>query len=499
MSRDGCVVVLGAGASVDAGYPMAKDLHEAFEAEVVRIARDENARALRIAAMVKEEVDSAAGDPNKIAISLVDPDAFDRDPSISDVFQSLWQTYAQAAVGVPSLDIPQGSGGRPSAASRRSTGVEFHPFSTPQYSKSTGVPHLEGFFAYYDRLLDPEFLPFLSMTTAEAEAYAISLRKLRLIAIDVAYQELGPGGRETADYLIPLASVVGPNGTPPTIATLNFDVALERALAGAGVAYDDGFRPTTADAINPLKDEHSNLSTLWIRASQNMDSYQGFDKERRAIHLLKLHGSLGWYVLEEGNGDIGWPPPVRNNVPYGTFRLAANRIWADHDPQLPQCLATGAPIDPALAGTPSVSRKAGSVWLRPLLEYARSTKTHPSVLSTDLMSTFIDSMASASTVLVVGYSWGDTHINDSILEAISQGARLVNLGYEPMPQSLMGLLANKFATTFRSVFQRTYAFGGGAKAILGDHRPRLPDGSVVDLDVLRDINELPQASSLNRL
>ena len=91
--------------------------------------------------------------------------------------------------------------------------------------------------------------------------------------------------------------------------------------------------------------------------------------------------------------------------------------------------------------------------------------------------------------MTVGYSWSDAHINDLLLGGVARGARLVNIGLDPLPVDILRLWRRKFATTFDSIKPRLFVFGGGAKRCLSTANVEMPTNEVIDLDLVKALNE----------
>jgi len=111
-------------------------------------------------------------------------------------------------------------------------------------------------------------------------------------------------------------------------------------------------------------------------------------------------------------------------------------------------------------------------------------KTHPDRLSLDLMATFARLLRASSAILVVGYSWGDPHINDLIFDAVAQGATLINVSRAALPEPVAALWMQRFATTFHVLRKRLFMFGGGARSAIEDGVVELPGGQRVELDLI---------------
>jgi hypothetical protein len=195
-----------------------------------------------------------------------------------------------------------------------------------------------------------------------------------------------------------------------------------------------------------------------------------------AVELLKLHGSLGWFTIEEGAGDIGNRSDLRQNSVYAHMRLPIDVMArAGNDDDNVQDLAVGGPSDLAMQSAEGwTSRRAGAIWLRPSMVFARATKLHSDALWIDLFGRFSLGLGQAKNVLVVGYSWGDVHINDMLLNALAQGITLIDVSRGCPSSHTLGLIAQRFPTTFRETSSRVYMFGGGARRVLGDGEVVLP-------------------------
>lgn len=146
--RNGIVCLLGAGASADSGYPMASELLEKYRESLQQV--DDGSSCI-------------APEPN------LDIKEF----SLNSIFERLWANYLKTLEDIPA--------------------------------------YLEDFFAYYDNPhnVGIAFAKEWGMRARYFEEKC--LRKLRSIAINLAYKELGGYKKETAAYLRPLFTLQGPN------------------------------------------------------------------------------------------------------------------------------------------------------------------------------------------------------------------------------------------------------------------------------------------------
>ena len=493
MARSGTFCLLGAGASADAGYPLATELrHEFFELV--------EAEGQREAELCRKRAEQLKRSENSLKMILpLDQAEPDLDAAtISDKFKMLWAVYEECAASEKLLATPKFVDGRPelnSAVRITASGIAFAPYSLPRESSDSAPPTLEGFFAFYDLLERPILRRLfanlrLPKGTAAPQASAVpqDFRSLRKIALRTAYDALAPFKHELADYLAPLLSVTGPFGHP-TIATLNFDLAIEQVVSDRELTVFDGFSDAPRlDLPRPQSFEQAespNLVRLWDTARSNLCPYIGFESvPSGSIELIKLHGSLGWFTIEEGSGDIGNRADLRRNTVYAHMRLPLEVMAFAGNASNIHDLAVGGASDITMQSSDGqVSRKAGVIWLRPNMMFARATKMHLDAMWVELVGRLSLSLTYAQNILVVGYSWGDAHINDILLNAIAQGARLIDVSRECPNQHTLGLIAQRFPTTFRETSDRVFMFGGGSRQVLAEREIVLPCGKTVSFDL----------------
>ncbi len=421
--RNGTVCLLGAGASTDAGYPLASGL-------------------LKIYKDLLQQIDNGA------FYVAPEPSLDIKEFSLNSIFERLWIYYLNTTEG--------------------------------------GSDYLEDFFAFYD---DPH-----NVGIAFAKEWGIQaryfeekcLRNLRSIAINLAYKELGVYKKEAADYLRPLFTLHGPNMQASVIATLNFDFAVEQQAQLASYKLYDGFRKNVKLKA-PLEWNHDKLQSLllrWNHISKIGDDFSGFNKFPKDHHLLlKLHGSIGWYALEEGSDWIGKNQIQRHNPVYRYFRIPCQRFYEEELTNDDQILLV------EKYGDGTLTRKAGALWMNPQIAYARAYKANPDSLTLELLRTFSTLVGTAETLVTIGYSWSDAHINDLILSGVAKGARLVHIGMDYLPENIIRLWRQKFRTTFEHIKRRLFVFGGGAKSSIMESKVMLPTGESIKIDIVKTIND----------
>src|SRR5262245_31506028 len=304
MIRKGTIILLGAGASASAGYPTAAGLLERFRTLLHKESEEERDAVKRSREQMAQLMQASGSAPQLQNAS-----------TLEEWFIPIWQQFKKASAAVRPLAVPSLSqDGRPQRASAvfqgPGGGVSFAPYTLPlegPLPMEISEPYLEDFFAFYDEILRPRVRSILTEFSFSADA-PHRFRQLRQIAIKAAYQALTIRGRDVASYLEPLFNLDGPTGRSAPIVTLNFDMSVEQLASIRDIPLFDGFGQETDEPpmLGWDDDGLHSLSALWRAVSENLIPFVGFQNApSNATLLLKLHGSLGWFVLEEGNGDIG--------------------------------------------------------------------------------------------------------------------------------------------------------------------------------------------------
>lgn len=154
---------------------------------------------------------------------------------------------------------------------------------------------------------------------------------------------------------------------PPWVFTTNYDLFNERAMDRSGISYSNGFSGTVERRFNPATYRLALAEQLDI-TSRRWAAVDGF------VHFCKLHGSLNWY--EESAGLY----PIRESH---------------------------APLDPSkdrvmIYPTPSKQTASfGSPYSDMFREFQRQVVQDQSVL------------------VILGYSFGDEHVNNIIFQGLS--------------------------------------------------------------------------------
>lgn len=429
------MTLLGAGASADAGYPMGGAFLPALREQSRKDEWESELRSFSDAHL--DELERLLRDVGQLTLP----------PRLTEPVEG--QLFSGGSLV---YRTERGVSFATTLIERRTSGSEAR--LSPVY--------LEDFFAFWDSVYQPPFSEIWSdrlrkLHHTDLQTRRHLLREMRDRAVWVVYDLLDPSRCQDAGYLIPLLRLPGPKPGTPVVCTLNFDLTVERAAREGDILVSDGFRPATD--LSPPSSWHGSFLQAWNDLTETFEFYVGF-QPLSDIHteLLKIHGSLGWFRIEEGSADVGWSEILRDNVRVSTFRHS------------PDEMLSGKPIQNFSGKNGFVCKsgrqltgKMGQVWFRPDMVFARSRKLTPTGPMPASLRRFSERLAAARHLVAVGYGWRDSHINDVIFEQVARGLEVVNVSNMPVPNGLVELLVNKFPTTHRKVLHQFLCLGGGAK------------------------------------
>jgi hypothetical protein len=135
--------------------------------------------------------------------------------------------------------------------------------------------------------------------------------------------------------------------------------------------------------------------------------------------------------------------------------------------------------------TKGLTRKAGNVWMERLMVFAQAYKTHPDLAASQIMKRWTTDVMAAKNIAVLGYSWNDSHINDTILAAIGRGANLVDVN--PDHSRLLKFLETKFPTTWKYIQSRVFMLRARIADLLDSGTVSVSD-SKHDIDIVNALN-----------
>lgn len=166
------------------------------------------------------------------------------------------------------------------------------------------------------------------------------------------------------------------------IFTLNHDVLLEGLLQIAGIKYSRGFTPEKSE----LRYEKEPLEVFKNEFSEN-------------IRIHKLHGSLDFFRFQhyENEGGLFWKATEKYNY-FTTNNYSAKHYATRINPN------TGETIqDMNFDVTPKFITGTN-----------KTDIIENDLMYSQLFNNFKDSIASAETLLISGYSYGDKHVNTEL-------------------------------------------------------------------------------------
>lgn len=275
-------LLLGAGASVDAGLPDTVQLATRVVGEFERLEQRRHERAQRgLGSPEEEDVRERASRQEPGAAEALKRYMEDhpRPPvaarPVPDAARFVLGRLKAAAAerdptseSAPRVDLEQVVTVLDALRRRKLLGVEGfvhdwdpelvrldHP--SLGWLRSTPVQYDHGFVQFVEQIVENR------MTLGSGQAFGRAIERIRR---EVPVQ-LEITDSSACDYLTPIAHVATA-AAPLTVATLNFDVAVETAADAAGVTWSDGIEGWSAS-----------MQLSWGGA---------------ALKLLKLHGSVSW-------------------------------------------------------------------------------------------------------------------------------------------------------------------------------------------------------------
>lgn len=230
------------------------------------------------------------------------------------------------------------------------------------------VKNYEKFFEWIQILLkihEPAFRKVIQTNIPPTQIDAMS--DLRLV-IGAEIARLLSSRRVKPSYLARLSNFL-PNEGRLKVFTLNYDCCIEDACRAAGIDVTTGFDPATK---------------RWKPSI--------FEKSSQGINLYKLHSSLRWF-------------PVR-------------------DKRLSQCKLTLMEFTPDKQQS---STNAFRIPKSPELILGPGPKNQPDDPFLTLLYEFRRVMLNAQSTVIIGYGYGDPHINGIIEDALDAGVFVLNV------------------------------------------------------------------------
>lgn len=399
------LVLLGAGASVDAGIPASRKLAETLirnlaatrwsndrahdAAEYVWAVLEANHRRRTIEARADslneytkpdiappdvetliqaiDRLEDRRGDVLRPfvgswdeTLTLLEREEPDQRTAARDVAEEIGRRFAEASnkvAGKVRSDVRQEFQSR-STGSRTSNEISTSAIADAAAdavaaSISTLGASVEEAFGFRSGRLNESLERLTSAGIARRSGSPLAVLRGRLTEALLQEVWLPPSRGHMADYLTPLLDG-STSETPTVIATLNYDNAVEHAARTAGLEWSYGLLPG-------LRSVSAALSA-----------------QRKPITLLKLHGSANWRLHRIGSG-------------------RHSDVVSDNDVQVME-----------------MDDKPESHSAEPALIFGDRQKLSADYPFFDLFLAFRDALQKARSVLVLGYSFRDDHVNSAL-------------------------------------------------------------------------------------
>ena len=198
--------------------------------------------------------------------------------------------------------------------------------------------------------------------------------------------------------------------SPLWVFSLNQDLIMECFAAYSGIPLSCGF--TNEVELLPLRDESGvEIGDLeaWVLPSEQVDrlAYHYFKTGEEGINLVKIHGSLDVFSTRDGKDFLKLIPTSSRVEGVIGALLTANKNLRPDWPE-----ATVRAINEIV-----YADQFGEIqFLRrtPLAGAFKFQKGHNQVIPQQFLSNFEGSLNHLSTLICIGYSFGDYHVNDAI-------------------------------------------------------------------------------------
>lgn len=249
------VFLLGAGASVDAGLPMSRDITARVVAELTENSATSRALNLVVAAIIHDD-SRRGGRPDEL-------------PDVERVVSAIELLATRSTLevapfvdwdpSVDSLEQRPRSPANTSSVMREVVRLLAHP---PSNARVASVLYDQRLSSALGRFVDDRTMMRRAPVFRQLLDQVVNLLP-SLLRVD--HGRLG--------YLLPLVKLANHNTGPLTVATLNYDLALETASLGAGIEV--------------------------CRGVEGWNETRTVTFDDSPLHLLKLHGSLDWTRVAE--------------------------------------------------------------------------------------------------------------------------------------------------------------------------------------------------------
>ena len=198
--------------------------------------------------------------------------------------------------------------------------------------------------------------------------------------------------------------------SPLWVFSLNQDMIMECFAAHSGIPLSCGF--TNDVELLPLRDESGTeigeLKARVLPSEQvNRLAYHFFKTGEEGINLVKIHGSLDVFSTRDGKDFLKLIPTSDGVEGVIDALLIANKNLRPNWPEV-TVRATNEIVYADKFGEIQFLRRT------PLAGAFKFQKGHSQVIPQQFLTNFEGSLNHLSTLVCIGYSFGDYHVNDAI-------------------------------------------------------------------------------------
>ena len=198
--------------------------------------------------------------------------------------------------------------------------------------------------------------------------------------------------------------------SPLWVFSLNQDLIMECFAAYSGIPLSCGF--TNEVELLPLRDESgTEIGELkaWVLPSEQVDrlAYHFFKTGEEGINLVKIHGSLDVFSTRDGKDFLKLIPTSDGVEGVIDALLVANKNLRPDWPEV-TVRAINEIVYADQFGEIQFLRRT------PLAGAFKFQKGHSQVIPQQFLTNFEGSLNHLSTLVCVGYSFGDYHVNGAI-------------------------------------------------------------------------------------
>ena len=259
------------------------------------------------------------------------------------------------------------------------------------------------------------------------------------------------------------------------LVTTNYDTLLEQAMDSLGVLYMDSFIGT----VNRKFDTSCFGLDYYYPGEQSAGAVARYDK---FLHLYKIHGSINWWSTHDKT--------TNTNSEILTWRNVTESAVGFFQP-----LSESSPLSTHQIGSIDAAIKLmENQWMgiQPTSVKYSETMNMP---YSHLFRYFANALKEPQTVcFVIGYSFGDTHINKLIYDALANPSFNLVIVAPSLSEGIQKILETE-------QLERVYWFAGNYGKFENFVKDIMPDLAEVEMELkirkmLNEFNKLPNLKSI---